>query len=217
MQVFSPSALAKVYVAGDPPLTKIFLSEQVETLKDEFLSVKTLGTGAVEEWLKGLEERGKEKRLDADRWGKWELSGGLHQIWLLQHSASPSTPNLPSIEPSAQIESSLTSKKPSPALREPSKPGPTVNTDSGSGLRHILPQKIAGELHYILVPVKSQANSQLQMTSHSHSCSHQLNLPNNLLRKASEPCKKSWNSKQYAGPRLKGEQCCSTRPCRRMY
>lgn len=142
MQVFSPSVLAKGHVLGDPPLTKIFLSEQVETLKDEFLSVKTLGTGAVEEWLKGLEERGKEQRLDADRWSKWELGGGLHQMWMLRHSLSSLT-----INPRAQIDDIVINEAPSPALREPGTSTSTANTDSGPSLQHILPLKIAGELH----------------------------------------------------------------------
>ncbi|KAI1489042.1 hypothetical protein F5X96DRAFT_642622 [Biscogniauxia mediterranea] len=59
---------------------KIFHSDSIEKLRQEFLSVKEMGEATVEEWLKGLEDRGKEHLNDAYRWEKWECSGGALQM-----------------------------------------------------------------------------------------------------------------------------------------
>ncbi len=61
-------------------LTKLFWSEDVENLKQEFLSVRDLGSSAAEEWLKGLEGRGVQRRHDYSRWEKFASSGGVLQL-----------------------------------------------------------------------------------------------------------------------------------------
>jgi hypothetical protein len=67
--------------SGQPPpniqITKRFLNTQVEEIKGEFEDAKALGTATAEEWLKGLEERGKEKKADSARWERWESTGGV--------------------------------------------------------------------------------------------------------------------------------------------
>ncbi|KAH8820542.1 hypothetical protein F5884DRAFT_719738 [Xylogone sp. PMI_703] len=69
------------FETGQPPpsikITKFFLKQHVEEIKREFFDVKSMGSAAAEEWLKGLEDRGKERRNDAVRWMRWEASGGL--------------------------------------------------------------------------------------------------------------------------------------------
>ncbi|KFX96681.1 hypothetical protein V490_03200 [Pseudogymnoascus sp. VKM F-3557] len=69
---------------GQPPtnmqIGKFFYKSHVEDIKQEFFKVKALGTGTAEEWIKGLETRGKEKRLDVVRWERWESSGGLQRM-----------------------------------------------------------------------------------------------------------------------------------------
>ncbi|CAJ2513352.1 Uu.00g014710.m01.CDS01 [Anthostomella pinea] len=72
-------------------LTKIFLSEHIEKLRREFLSVKAMGTATTEEWLKGLEDRGKEQQSDSVRWEKWESSGGTRQMRNLSSPGGPSS------------------------------------------------------------------------------------------------------------------------------
>lgn len=53
-------------------VTKIFLTKSVHELVDEFQSIESMGSATIEEWLKGLEARGKELRAS---WEKWELAG----------------------------------------------------------------------------------------------------------------------------------------------
>ncbi|KAJ4394291.1 hypothetical protein N0V93_003508 [Gnomoniopsis smithogilvyi] len=70
---------------GQPPavgqLTKLYWSAHVEDLRREFLSTKAMGTATVEEWLKGLDGRGAERRNDASRWEKWAtVNDNLRQM-----------------------------------------------------------------------------------------------------------------------------------------
>ncbi|KAI0172346.1 hypothetical protein GGR52DRAFT_580911 [Hypoxylon sp. FL1284] len=76
----SPDALQRGLVPPDVQITKVYLSEHVDRLKQECLSVKSMGEATVEEWLKGLEFRGKEFLSDSMRWEKWASSGGVAQL-----------------------------------------------------------------------------------------------------------------------------------------
>lgn len=53
----------------------------MDDLKREFLNTKAMGPATVEEWLKGLDGRGAERRNDASRWEKWAtVNDGLRQM-----------------------------------------------------------------------------------------------------------------------------------------
>lgn len=69
---------------GQPPtnmqINKYFLKSHVDEIKQEFFKVKSMGSGTAEEWIKGLDNRGKEKRFDLARWERWEASGGLQRM-----------------------------------------------------------------------------------------------------------------------------------------
>jgi hypothetical protein len=69
---------------GQPPshiqIGKHFYRPHVDDIKQEFFKVKSLGSGTAEEWVKGLDNRGKEKRLDLARWERWEASGGVQRM-----------------------------------------------------------------------------------------------------------------------------------------
>ncbi|ESZ95713.1 hypothetical protein SBOR_3933 [Sclerotinia borealis F-4128] len=82
---------------GQPPsttqITKYYFKKHVEAIKDEFESVKAMGSATIEEWLKGLEDRGKERRNDAARWERWEASGGVIRMRAFeQHECSKQLP-----------------------------------------------------------------------------------------------------------------------------
>ena len=74
---------------GQPPstikVTKQFFQHQIEDLKNEFSQVQSMGAATAEEWIKGLEGRGKERRNDAGRWEKWEASGGVARMRSMEH------------------------------------------------------------------------------------------------------------------------------------
>lgn len=78
---------------GQPPtnmqISKYFYKPHVEDIKQEFFKVKALGSGTAEEWIKGLETRGTDKRLDLVRWERWESSGGVQRM----RSEEPSDTN----------------------------------------------------------------------------------------------------------------------------
>ncbi|KAI0196240.1 hypothetical protein EV127DRAFT_331171, partial [Xylaria flabelliformis] len=79
MRVIQPAMLQTGH-AAKLPVTKVFLSSHVEAIQEEFTSVRAMGSATAEEWLKGLDGRGKEHRTDALRWEKFEISGGLARM-----------------------------------------------------------------------------------------------------------------------------------------
>ncbi|KAI0412789.1 hypothetical protein F5X98DRAFT_307573 [Xylaria grammica] len=80
MHTISPAMLLTEQATLGLPITKVFLSSHVAAILEEFTSVKAMGKATAEEWLKGLEGRGKERRADSLRWEKFEMSGGLVRI-----------------------------------------------------------------------------------------------------------------------------------------
>jgi hypothetical protein len=65
-------------------ISKHFFKPQIENLKQEFDDVKAMGSAAAEEWMKGLEGRGRERRNDAARWERWDVSGGISRMCSLE-------------------------------------------------------------------------------------------------------------------------------------
>jgi len=61
-------------------ITKRFFNPHIEDIKREFDDVKAMGSATAEEWIKGLEGRGRERRNDAVRWERWEASGGVTRM-----------------------------------------------------------------------------------------------------------------------------------------
>lgn len=98
--ILSPGALQNVQGHNDVKLTKLFFTRHVEELQEEFATVKAMGPATAEEWLKGLEDRGKELRGDSSRWEKWEFAGGVAQMRKMQYQ--------PQVEPSQNTRYDVT-------------------------------------------------------------------------------------------------------------
>ncbi|KAF5019893.1 hypothetical protein F66182_8097 [Fusarium sp. NRRL 66182] len=108
MHIIPPRVMQTGAVPPSTHVTKLFWSEHVEQIKEEFSQVKALGSAAAEEWIKGLEIRGKEALVDASRWGKWAVAGGVAQVRM-------SKLDEPKIEASGPAASTL-----KPLLKNPS-------------------------------------------------------------------------------------------------
>lgn len=81
LDVIPPSTVEKGQTPPNTSLTKLYWGAHVQELKQEFFTVKSMGTATLEEWLKGLDCRGKERWSDAARWENWAISsGGLKQM-----------------------------------------------------------------------------------------------------------------------------------------
>ncbi|KAI1214033.1 uncharacterized protein F4807DRAFT_406424 [Annulohypoxylon truncatum] len=111
MHMISPDTLRKGLAQPDLQVTKIYLPEQVERLKQEFLSVKSMGGATAEEWLKGLETRGKELFSDLMRWEKWMTTGGVTQMRTQLSSDSISIVAIPNNKGPASVNVSLSAPK----------------------------------------------------------------------------------------------------------
>ncbi|KAH7160169.1 hypothetical protein B0J13DRAFT_540561 [Dactylonectria estremocensis] len=99
LHVIPPSVMQTRTLPSQSQVTKVFWSPHLEEIKSEFETVKLLGSAAAEEWVKGLEIRGKQALADASRWEKWDLAGGIHQMRTSLSSVfpTPSEPVNPSI------------------------------------------------------------------------------------------------------------------------
>ncbi|KAL8419407.1 hypothetical protein RB594_002582 [Gaeumannomyces avenae] len=80
LHVLSSSLAERGQLPKDAQLTKVFWRPGVESVKQEFLSVKGMGVATTEEWLKGLEVRGTEHQQDSSRWEKYAISGGITRM-----------------------------------------------------------------------------------------------------------------------------------------
>ncbi|OBT80424.1 hypothetical protein VF21_00864 [Pseudogymnoascus sp. 05NY08] len=80
LNVVASTTLQQGQPPGNMQIGKYFYKPHVEEIKQEFFKVKALGSGTAEEWIKGLEPRGKDKQLDLVRWERWESSGGLQRM-----------------------------------------------------------------------------------------------------------------------------------------
>lgn len=78
---FVPSVtLRSTPVPPSAGMTKYYYKPHIDRLKRKFEDVKSLGPAAVEEWIKGLESKGKEHLADSARWEQWEVNGGLRAV-----------------------------------------------------------------------------------------------------------------------------------------
>jgi hypothetical protein len=77
LQVIPASLLRTTQHTPALQISKYFLKSQIVDIRKKYDSVKSLGDAAAEEWIKGLEDLGKERRHDAARWERWEETGGL--------------------------------------------------------------------------------------------------------------------------------------------
>ncbi|KAM0339631.1 hypothetical protein ACHAPQ_001591 [Fusarium lateritium] len=100
MHVIPPRAMQTGAVPPNTQVAKLFWSEHVGKIKAEFEHVKALGSAAAEEWIKGLEIRGKQALVDASRWEKWAGSGGIAQLRVPKISARSEVPVLAASLPS---------------------------------------------------------------------------------------------------------------------
>ncbi|KAK0633562.1 hypothetical protein B0T14DRAFT_73798 [Immersiella caudata] len=112
------STVAEQALAADAQITKLFLRDDVQKLKEEFATVKDMGLGTVDEWLKGLGGRGKESRFQAAKWEKWEASGGVAKMLSQLYPGRSDTSGKPS--------SASTTAAASPALVPALPPNPSL-------------------------------------------------------------------------------------------
>ncbi|KAH7136584.1 hypothetical protein EDB81DRAFT_85448 [Dactylonectria macrodidyma] len=108
LHVIPPSVMQTRTLPSQSQVTKVFWSPHLEEIKSEFETVKLLGSAAAEEWVKGLEIRGKQTLADASRWEKWDLAGGVHQMRTCLSSVSSA-----SLEPANPSSIAPASSQPS--------------------------------------------------------------------------------------------------------
>ncbi|KAI9740536.1 MAG: hypothetical protein M1834_005117 [Cirrosporium novae-zelandiae] len=118
MHVVSPETIRSSDTPSDVVMTKYYLKEHIDDVKKELEEVKGMGTGTAEEFMKGLEQRGKDKMTDAARWEQWESNGGLRTINSRQNAKRPAGGSL-SIKSAASMPTDDRSGQSTPASSDP--------------------------------------------------------------------------------------------------
>ncbi|OIW34739.1 hypothetical protein CONLIGDRAFT_568200, partial [Coniochaeta ligniaria NRRL 30616] len=90
LHVVGLSTIEQGQLPANVQVTKLFLASDVHEIKQEFISVKALGSGTMEEWLKGLESRGQSRLNESRKWEKWANTGSLQQV---RQMTDPYIPN----------------------------------------------------------------------------------------------------------------------------
>ena len=81
-------------IPGGLQVTKYFYRPEVESIKEAFQEIRSLGPGAAEEWLKGLYTAGQDKMTDAARFEQYDAVKGLKAT--SQEESRSATPNVSS-------------------------------------------------------------------------------------------------------------------------
>lgn len=77
------SILLRSAVAPPPStlqLVKRYYKVHIDEIRNRLNDARELGIPSAEEWFKGLEMEGKERREDVVRWEQWEAKGGLKKV-----------------------------------------------------------------------------------------------------------------------------------------
>ncbi|XP_044714806.1 uncharacterized protein HRG_11439 [Hirsutella rhossiliensis] len=119
LHVIPPQLLSTGTDLMHSQVAKIFSSEQAKAIHAEFEGVKALGHAAAEEWVKGLEARGKRSLADASRWERWYLAGGVHDMRASLQSLQSSTQKTEAPSPTRILDAQA-------SVNEPQKSGGDV-------------------------------------------------------------------------------------------
>ena len=95
LHIVPSSAVEQGQLPPGVQVTKLFLRSDVEVLEQEFSKVRDMGSGTVDEWLKGLDGRGKDTRQQVSKWEKWDSSGGVAKMQSLLYPGYRETTHQP--------------------------------------------------------------------------------------------------------------------------
>ncbi|KAI1419454.1 hypothetical protein F5Y12DRAFT_247547 [Xylaria sp. FL1777] len=129
MEIIPSAKLQAGQAPLESPVTKFFLSNNVAAIHEEFNLVGAMGKATAEEWLKGLEGRGKEHLTDSLRWEKFEMSGGI--IRMRQRLSSDNT------QPNNELDEAIKEPIPSTAVPPATSTPPFISSRESSCARSI--------------------------------------------------------------------------------
>lgn len=96
---YIPSTLLRS--TAPPPMLQIikyYYKPHIEEIKQRLSSARELGNASAEEWIKGLDNEGKERLGEASRWEQWEAKGGLKKVNLRPHLRTTVIPGHTTLE-----------------------------------------------------------------------------------------------------------------------
>jgi hypothetical protein len=104
--------MEKNQLPNSTQITKLFLSSDVSNLKQEFLSVRSIGSTSTEELLEGLAGRRKSHEAEALEWETWEAQHGQPLMVI-----EPPKPQQPAADKLVHPDSMLLPPKPPTGIK----------------------------------------------------------------------------------------------------
>lgn len=132
LHVVSSIALRNSSIPQGVETKKHYYKSQIELLKQRFEKVKTMGSATAEEWVKGLEQEGKDSMSDVARWEQWESKGGLRKVNFRPASKGSASQALPTAT-TTSISSPVANAAVNDVSSEHSTPGSTNNNTERPG------------------------------------------------------------------------------------
>lgn len=132
LHVVPSIALRNSSIPSGVEMKKHYYKAQIELLKQQFEDVKVMGPATAEEWVKGLEQDGKDRMIDAARWEQWEAKGGLRKV-NFRPASKVSASQAPPTAITTSIISPATNAAVNEVRSERSTPGSANNNTDGHG------------------------------------------------------------------------------------
>lgn len=132
LHVVSSIALRNSSIPPGVEMKKHYYKSQIELLMQRFEKVKLMGPATAEEWVKGLEQEGKDRMSDAARWEQWESKGGLRKVNSRPASKGPASQALPTAS-TTSISSPVLNTAANDVSSEQSTPGSAHNNAERPG------------------------------------------------------------------------------------
>ena len=130
---------ATLQTGQQPPTIQIgkhFFKPHVDAIRTEFVQVKAMGSATAEEWLKGLDGRGKQHRNDAARWERYEVTGGTARMCHIEPRETQVSPLVAKVATATTSDPTLSSRASSSLPAKPSSSSlPKIPPPMQTGLR----------------------------------------------------------------------------------
>ncbi|KAF2498980.1 hypothetical protein BU16DRAFT_559012 [Lophium mytilinum] len=95
LNVIAASSLQDPALPPSLQIFKVYYKPQIQQMEIELVEAQSRGPAAAEEWLKGLDSRGRARMSNSAGWERWEIK----YQWWLSHQDTRSTPMSTSTTP----------------------------------------------------------------------------------------------------------------------
>ncbi|KAF2806113.1 uncharacterized protein BDZ99DRAFT_466387 [Mytilinidion resinicola] len=126
LNVIAASSLQDPALPPSLQISKVYYKPQIQEMEAELVEAQSRGSAAAEEWLKGLESRGRARMSNSAGWEKWEIK----YQWWLKHQDTRRTPMSTSTSPGPSLPQKTASPFRAAVSSRPSNGTPVATTST---------------------------------------------------------------------------------------